>query len=35
MNSICVFCGSNYGESEGYKKSAEELGGFLGKKILH
>ncbi|MCW1238491.1 LOG family protein [Bacillus pretiosus] len=32
MNSICVFCGSNYGESEEYKKAAEKLGEFLGKK---
>ncbi|EMY4797615.1 TIGR00730 family Rossman fold protein [Bacillus cereus group sp. BceL296] len=32
MNSICVFCGSNFGESEEYKNTAEKLGEFLGKK---
>lgn len=32
MNSICVFCGSNYGESEEYKNTAEKLGEFLSKK---
>ncbi|WP_242242775.1 TIGR00730 family Rossman fold protein [Bacillus cereus group sp. BfR-BA-01309] len=32
MNSICVFCGSNFGESEEYKNTAEKLGEFLGEK---
>ncbi|MGU3372409.1 LOG family protein [Bacillus mycoides] len=32
MNSICVFCGSNYGESEEYKNTAEKLGEFLSEK---
>lgn len=32
MNSICVFCGSNYGESEEYKNTAEKLGWFLSEK---
>lgn len=35
MNSICVFCGSNYGESEEYKHAAEKLGKYLGEKISH
>ncbi|MBK5491740.1 TIGR00730 family Rossman fold protein [Bacillus sp. TH13] len=34
MNSICVFCGSNYGESEEYKNTAEKLGEFLSKKNI-
>lgn len=35
MKSICVFCGSNYGESEEYKNAAEKLGKYLGEKISH
>jgi uncharacterized protein (TIGR00730 family) len=34
MKSICVFCGSNYGESEEYKNAAEKLGKYLGEKNI-
>ncbi|PGK38368.1 TIGR00730 family Rossman fold protein [Bacillus anthracis] len=34
MKSICVFCGSNYGESEEYKNAAEKLGEYLGEKNI-